>query len=143
MTTRFDDGPEFEPDDPFTVLLRPSFDNLGPPAGRYEAVRRAAVRRRRLRTAARAGVVCVVAALIVLPVRLTAPGPPASPTVPLAPPPVRGPSAPPPPTKRPGPVIPRPGTPGPATTAKQSEAPSDRNSTDATLRTRGPAEADR
>ncbi|WP_405829693.1 hypothetical protein [Streptomyces sp. NBC_01176] len=115
MITRPDDGPDFEPDDPLAVILRPSSDYLGPPAGRYEAIRRGAARRRLLRAAAGAGLTCAVAALVALPLRMTAPGTPVSPSVPLAPPPA---SSPPPrstPPTAPGPsaspssVTPRPG----------------------------------
>ncbi|MFD1274321.1 hypothetical protein ACFQ51_29965 [Streptomyces kaempferi] len=52
MITRPDDGPDSEPDDPLAVILRPSSDYLGPPASRYEAIRRGAARRRLLRAAA-------------------------------------------------------------------------------------------
>ncbi|WP_095757074.1 hypothetical protein [Streptomyces xinghaiensis] len=94
MTTRFDDGPEpeppFEPDDPLAVILRPASDRLGPPPGRYEAIRRAASRRRLLRTAAGAGLSAAVAALVALPFYLASPGAPATPTVPQAPPPTHG-----------------------------------------------------
>ncbi|MCL7377260.1 hypothetical protein [Streptomyces sp. 35G-GA-8] len=130
MTTRFDDGPEFESDDPLAVILRPSSDTLGPPAGRYEAIRRAAARRRLLRTASRVGVACVVAALVVVPLRLAASGSPTSPTAPLAPPPVRSSSTPPPeaPTTAPDPVAP-----SDETTAERSvEPPSEREAPDAT-----------
>ncbi|NEC70119.1 hypothetical protein G3I25_00625, partial [Streptomyces rochei] len=62
MTTRLDDGqdgpdhrddPGFARDDadPLLVVLRPGADYLGPPPGRYEAIRRAASRRRLLRAA--------------------------------------------------------------------------------------------
>ncbi|MFE7565979.1 hypothetical protein ACFU76_03270 [Streptomyces sp. NPDC057539] len=133
MTTRFDDGPEFESDDPLAVILRPSSDTLGPPAGRYETIRRAAARRRLLRTASRVGVACVVAALVVVPLRLAASGSPtspASPTVPLAPPPVRSSSTPPPPAPTTAPDV---GTPSDETTAKRSvEPPSEREVPDAT-----------
>ncbi|MFD3913106.1 hypothetical protein [Streptomyces sp. NPDC058603] len=126
MTTRCDDGPEFEPDDPLAVILRSSSsDTLGPPVGQYEAIRRAAVHRRLVRTAARAGMVCVVAVLVVLPLRLAASGSPASPTVPLAPPPMRGPSLPPPPqtpATPPAPVVPRPDT----TAGPSAEPPSEK-----------------
>ncbi|MER8066892.1 hypothetical protein ABTZ59_01045 [Streptomyces sp. NPDC094034] len=137
MTTRFDDGPEFEPDDPLAVILRSSSDTLGPPVGRYEAIRRAAARRRLLRTASRVGVACVVAALIVVPLRLAAPGSPASPTAPLAPPPVRGSSAPPPqaPTKAPDLVTPSPEPPA----TRSVEPPSERNAPDATPSSGPPA----
>ncbi|MFE9613244.1 hypothetical protein [Streptomyces sp. NPDC006012] len=86
MTTRFDDDPEFAPDDPLAVILRPPAEHLGPPPGRYAAVRRAAARRRLLRAAAGAGLTCAVAALVALPLHLSASSAPASPTVPLAPP---------------------------------------------------------
>ncbi|CDR04777.1 hypothetical protein [Streptomyces iranensis] len=117
MTPRCDDGPEHlgperEPDDPLAVILRPSSDYLGPPPGRYEAIRRAAARRKLLRTAAGVGVSCAVAALIALPLRAAAPEPPARPTVPLAPPPATGrttpplPSAPADPSASPSPSAP-------------------------------------
>ncbi|MDT0465793.1 hypothetical protein [Streptomyces gibsoniae] len=117
MTTRFDDGsdgPEFGPDDPLAVILRPASDHLGPPPGRYEAIRRAAVRRRVLRAAAGAGVTCAVAVLIGLGVQLTTPQSPAPPVVPLAPPPAGGRTLPPTPsaspsvTRPPGPASPEP-----------------------------------
>ncbi|WP_413805930.1 hypothetical protein [Streptomyces sp. OE57] len=100
MTPRCDDGPEHlgperEPDDPLAVILRPPSDYLGPPPGRYEAIRRAAARRKLLRAAAGVGVSCAVAVLIALPLRAAAPEPPARPTVPLAPPPATGRTAPP------------------------------------------------
>ncbi|WP_413802576.1 hypothetical protein [Streptomyces iranensis] len=117
MTPPCDDGPEHlgperEPDDPLAVILRPSSDYLGPPPGRYEAIRRAAARRKLLRTAAGVGVSCAVAALIALPLRAAAPEPPARPTVPLAPPPATGrttpplPSAPADPSASPSPSAP-------------------------------------
>ncbi|MGW7378968.1 hypothetical protein [Streptomyces sp. NPDC054794] len=87
MTTRFDDDPEFAPDDPLAVILRPASEPLGPPPGRYEAIRRAAARRRVLRAAAGLGATCAVAALVVLPLRLSADDAPARPAIPLAPPP--------------------------------------------------------
>ncbi|BFO17944.1 hypothetical protein SHKM778_43320 [Streptomyces sp. KM77-8] len=31
MITHADEGPEFEPDDPLAVILRPGSDYLGPP----------------------------------------------------------------------------------------------------------------
>ncbi|MER6528950.1 hypothetical protein [Streptomyces sp. NPDC001508] len=86
MTTRFDGDPEFAPDDPLLVVLRPPAEHLGPPAGRYEAIRRAAARRKLLRAAAGVGLTCAVAALVALPLHLSAPAAPAVPTVPLAPP---------------------------------------------------------
>lgn len=106
----FDDGPYRDADDPLTVLLRPPSGHLGPPAGRYEEIRRRAGRRRLWRTAAGAGaaVAVAVAAFSLLPAHLTAPGPPASPTVPLAPPPVRG-----TPTAPTAPESPAPAAPGP------------------------------
>ncbi|GAA4305444.1 hypothetical protein GCM10023086_23230 [Streptomyces venetus] len=88
MTTRLDDdGPESGPDDPLAVILRPSSpDYLSAPSGHYEAIRRRATRRRLLRTAAGAGLLCATAALLALPLRLTSPEPPGSPTIPMAPP---------------------------------------------------------
>ncbi|MER5844799.1 hypothetical protein ABT099_31825 [Streptomyces prasinus] len=109
MITHSDEGPDFEPDDPLAVILRPAPGHLGPPSGRYEEIRRAAARRRLVRAAVGAGVSCVVAALVVLPFRSAAPDGPASPTVPLAPPPVS--SSPPEPAP---PATPRPAGPSPA-----------------------------
>lgn len=86
MITHADEGPEFEPDDPLAVILRPGSDYLGPPPGRYEEIRRGALRRRLLRAAAGAGLTCAVALLVALPLLPSAPDEPGSPTVPLAPP---------------------------------------------------------
>jgi hypothetical protein len=94
LTTRSDEGPDFEPDDPLAVILRPDSDVLGAPPGRYGAVRRGAARRRLRRTAAGVGLSCAVAALVALPFHLAAPERPAPPVLPLAPPPVSSPSAP-------------------------------------------------
>ncbi|MFD9393899.1 hypothetical protein ACFWBB_25125 [Streptomyces sp. NPDC060000] len=116
----FDDGPDLDPDDPLTVILRPASGHLGPPPGRYEEIRRGAVRRRLLRTAAGAGAACGIAALaVLLPLHLTASDGPARPAVPLAPPPVSGgPStvSPPPPSPVPADDLPTvgDGTPVPA-----------------------------
>ncbi|MGW1635182.1 hypothetical protein ACWCPU_38665, partial [Streptomyces anthocyanicus] len=52
MTTRLEDEMDesgSDRDDPLLVVLRPGADFLGPPPGRYEAIRRAASRRRLLR----------------------------------------------------------------------------------------------
>jgi hypothetical protein len=92
LITHSDDGPDHDPDDPLTVILRPPADYLGAPPGHYEAIRRGASRRRILRAAAGAALTCGVAALVVLPVRLSASDAPGSPTVPLAPPPASSPS---------------------------------------------------
>ncbi|MFF9489604.1 hypothetical protein [Streptomyces sp. NPDC014676] len=94
MITYSDDGPEFEPDDPLAVILRPASDRLGPPPGRYEEIRRGAARRRLVRAAvwAGTGLTCAVAALVVLLPQSSPPGDPVSPSVPLAPPPVSSPS---------------------------------------------------
>ncbi|MCX5279435.1 MULTISPECIES: hypothetical protein [unclassified Streptomyces] len=92
MITHADDGPEFEPDDPLAVILRPPSDLLGPPAGRYEAIRRGAARRRLLRASLGAGLACAVAVLVALPLRAAQSEGPASPAVPLAPPPASSPS---------------------------------------------------
>ncbi|MGQ4475316.1 hypothetical protein [Streptomyces sp. SAS_276] len=90
MTTHFDEGdegPDIDPDDPLTVILRPSSDYLGPPPGRYETVRRGAHRRRLLRATIGAGATCAVIVLAALPFRLAHHDTPTTPTVPLAPPP--------------------------------------------------------
>lgn len=110
MITHSDDGPDFEPDDPLALILRPPSDYLGPPPGRYEAIRRGAARRRLLRTAAGAGLACAVAALIALPLHTAMPKAPTSPTVPLAPPPASSPSTAPTASASPQPVSPRPST---------------------------------
>ncbi|MGW3123287.1 hypothetical protein ACWDBW_40290 [Streptomyces sp. NPDC001107] len=108
MITHSDEGPDRDPDDPLTVLLRPPAEYLGAPPGRYEEIRRGASRRRLLRAAAGAALTCGVAALVVLPLHLTASDGPASPVVPLAPPPASSPSTLPPSTRAPGPVTPTP-----------------------------------
>ncbi|MER7926593.1 hypothetical protein ABTY96_26145 [Streptomyces sp. NPDC096057] len=90
MTTHFDEGDEgrdIDPDDPLTVILRPSSDYLGPPPGRYETIRRGAHRRRLLRATIGAGATCAVIVLAALPFRLAHHDAPTTPTVPLAPPP--------------------------------------------------------
>ncbi|MGW4027605.1 hypothetical protein [Streptomyces sp. NPDC005009] len=121
MITHSDDGPEFEPDDPLAVILRPASDHLGPPPGRYEEIRRGAARRRLVRAAVGvgAGLACAVAALVVLPLQSSTHGGPVSPSVPLAPPPVSGPSATPTPSVSPEPAeahpTPRAPTDGPET----------------------------
>ena len=93
MTTHFDEEDEGREadltlDDPLTVILRPSSSEyLGPPAGRYEAIRRGANRRRLLRAALGAGATCAVIVLAALPFRPADHDAPTTPTVPLAPPP--------------------------------------------------------
>ncbi|MDR6977647.1 hypothetical protein J2X68_004366 [Streptomyces sp. 3330] len=127
-TDDFDDGPDLDPDDPLTVILRPVPGHLGPPPGRYEAIRRGAVRRRLLRTAAGVGAACGIAALaVLLPLRLTASDAPARPVVPLAPPTVSRPSTPPPPSPSPAPATDRPteGAATPAPGQRRSTAPVD------------------
>jgi hypothetical protein len=119
LTTRFDedDDPEFgsidpttpghDPDDPLLVLLGPAPAYLGAPPGRYEEIRRTAVRRRRIRTAAGVGMVCAVAGLIALPLNLTTSHSPRSPTVPQAPP-ISTSSSTPPADRSPAPATPQP-----------------------------------
>jgi hypothetical protein len=119
LTTRFDedDDPEFgsidpttpghDPDDPLLVLLGPAPAYLGAPPGRYEEIRRTAVRRRRIRTAAGVGMVCAVAGLIALPLNLMTSHSPRSPTVPQAPPISTSPSTP-PADRSPAPATPQP-----------------------------------
>lgn len=115
MTTHFDegeDGPAMDPDDPLTVILRPSSaEYLGPPPGRYESIRRGAHRRRLLRAAAGAGATCAVLVLAALPFRLAHHDSPTTPTVPLAPPPASS-----------SPTLPP--TPSPTTTPGRDASPS-------------------
>lgn len=108
MITHPDEGPDHNPDDPLTVILRPPGQYLGAPPGRYEAIRRGASRRRLLRAAAGAAVTCGVAALVILPLRLTGSDGAGSPAVPLAPPPASSPSAPPHRSASPAPERPHP-----------------------------------
>ncbi|MFF4400582.1 hypothetical protein [Streptomyces sp. NPDC001480] len=102
MITHPDDGPDFDPDDPLAVILRPSSEHLAAPPGRFEEIRRGAARRRVLRAAAGVGASCAVAAVLALPFLRTSHEPPASPVVPLAPPPASSPSAVPSPSSSPG-----------------------------------------
>jgi hypothetical protein len=105
LTTRLDEDPEFGPDDPLAVILRPAAEHLAPPPGRYESIRRTASRRRLFRAAAGAGLACAVAVLIALPVHLTSSETHGSPTAPLAPPPpTSGRTTPSPPPASPTPV---------------------------------------
>ncbi|MER6424290.1 hypothetical protein [Streptomyces sp. NPDC001137] len=122
MITHSDEGPDFDPDDPLTVLLRPPAEYLGTPPGRYEEIRRGASRRRLLRAAAGAALTCGVAALVVLPLHLTGSEGPASPVVPLAPPPASSPSTLPPSKAAPAPVTPTPSA-GPSTFPSRPSAP--------------------
>ncbi|MFI2426680.1 hypothetical protein ACH5A7_21740 [Streptomyces sp. NPDC018955] len=124
MITHSDDGPEFEPDDPLAVILRPTPDHLGPPPGRFEEIRRGAARRRLVRTAVGAGLTCAVAALVVLPLRSSDLGRPVSPTVPLAPPPVSSPSVTPAPSASPEPAETRPTPSAPADGTQARPTPS-------------------
>ncbi|MEV6010807.1 hypothetical protein AB0M29_28820 [Streptomyces sp. NPDC051976] len=129
MIAHPDNDPGFDPDDPLTVLLRPTPEYASAPDGRYSTLRRRAARRRLLRTAAGIGVSCAVAAIIALPVHLKSAQAPASPTVPLAPPPASSTPAVHTAPASPEPVSPRP-TPTPTKTmtpatqaAKPSTAP--------------------
>ncbi|MFE2587213.1 hypothetical protein [Streptomyces sp. NPDC059378] len=106
MITASDEGPDFDPDDPLAVILRPAPEYLGPPPGRYEAIRRSAGRRRLLRAAAGFGLTCAAAVLVALPLHPSTPEAPVSPVVPLAPPPAGSPSAAPEVTASPAPVTP-------------------------------------
>ncbi|MGW2518396.1 hypothetical protein ACWC09_15540 [Streptomyces sp. NPDC001617] len=121
MITHSDEGPDHDPEDPLTVLLRPSADYLGAPPGRYEAIRRGATRRRLLKAAAGAALTCGIAALAILPLRLSATDTPGTPAVPMAPPPASTPSTLPsePPTPRPSDPVPTPD----ARTTERSGAP--------------------
>ncbi|MGY6024333.1 hypothetical protein [Streptomyces spinosirectus] len=108
MITHPDEGPDHDPEDPLAVILRPPGEYLGAPPGRYEAIRRGASRRRLLRAAAGAAVTCGVAALVILPLRLTGSDGAGSPVVPLAPPPASSPPVPSHPPASPAPETPRP-----------------------------------
>jgi hypothetical protein len=109
LITYDDDGPDFEPDEPLAVIMRPPAKHLAPPPGRYEEIRRGAARRRILRAAVTAGATCTVAALLAIPLLRAPHQDPASPTVPLAPPPASSPTAPPSPAESAPPsVTPRP-----------------------------------
>ena len=132
MITHPDEGPDHDPDDPLTVILRPPGEYLGAPPGRYEAIRRGASRRRLLRAAAGAAVTCGVAALVILPLRLTGTDGAGSPVVPLAPPPASSPSVPSHRPASPAPESPRP-TPDPRTGAPTA-VPTMRSSTTPTAR---------
>ncbi|WP_405730802.1 hypothetical protein OG607_31810 [Streptomyces sp. NBC_01537] len=132
MTTHSDDGPDLEHDDDLLAfLLRPAPEHLGPPSGRYEAIRRTAARRRMLRAAAGVGASCAVAALIALPVHLlTAPPATPSPAIPLAPPSASAPPAMPTPSASPSRAS--SGTPEPSTapsTAPRTQRPSSAGTT--------------
>ncbi|WP_432194400.1 hypothetical protein [Streptomyces sp. bgisy027] len=141
MTTRFDeddvDGPEFGPDDPLAVILRPPADHLAPPSGHYETLRRKASRRRLLRTATGVGVTCAVALLVALPFTTGRSDGPADPAPPLAPPSTSDRTTPP----SPSPTTPRPSasatrTPPPGRTA--SPTPTARPGTPTSEPTRNP-----
>lgn len=125
MITYSDDGPDFEPDDPLAVIMRPASERLAPPPGRYEEIRRGAARRRILRAAIGAGATCTVAALLAIPLLRTAHQDPPSPTVPVAPPPASSITAPP--------------TPAESAPVSGTPRPSDRPSTGTTLPPRPPA----
>ncbi|PWI15146.1 hypothetical protein DI272_13945 [Streptomyces sp. Act143] len=125
MITHSDEGPDVDPDDPLLVVLRPPAAYLGPPPGRFEAVRRGAARRKLLRAAAGAAVACGIAALVVLPLSRGTSDGPARPTVPLAPPSASSPV----PTPERGTPGPNPGpsrrpssTPSPVPTAGPSDS---------------------
>ncbi|MFF4256166.1 hypothetical protein ACFY1L_33670 [Streptomyces sp. NPDC001663] len=125
MITHSDEGPDFDPDDPLTVILRPPAEYLGAPPGHYEAIRRGAARRRLLRAAVGAAVTCGVAALVVLPLRLTASDAPGTPAVPMAPPPASSPTASPHRPATPEPSEPRPTpTAVPTQSSSSTRAPS-------------------
>ncbi|MET9902230.1 hypothetical protein [Streptomyces sp. NPDC006446] len=140
MITHSDDGPDFDAEDPLAVIMRPPSDYLGPPPGRYEAIRRGAARRRLLRAAAGAGLACAVGALVALPLRSAAPESPVSPVVPLAPPSASSPSAEPTPSVSPGRVSPRPSaTRGSDRTSAPSGAPASTGPTRSPTRTGPPS----
>ncbi|MEU0287530.1 hypothetical protein [Streptomyces sp. NPDC006147] len=149
MITHADEDPEFEPDDPLAVLLRPTSEHLGPPPGRFETIRRRAARRRLVRTAVGAGVTCAVALLVALPLQNAATSDrPVTPTVPLAPPPVTttpspttGPTVSPRPAE--SPVDDHPGTSGPRSRASEPQSrASEPRARDLVVPTPGPVVSD-
>ena len=140
MTTHFDEGDEgqdIDPDDPLTVILRPSSaEYLGPPPGRYETIRRGANRRRLLRATVGAGATCAVIVLAALPFRLAHHDSPTTPTVPLAPPPAS--SA---PTTPPTPAPSATRVPTPRASASQSSSADPRNPSRTAVPTTEPSRA--
>ncbi|WP_033282605.1 hypothetical protein [Streptomyces sp. NRRL F-525] len=140
MTTHFDEGdegPDIDPDDPLTVILRPSSaEYLGPPPGRYETIRRGANRRRLLRATVGAGATCAVIVLAALPFRLAHHDSPTTPTVPLAPPPAS--SA---PTTPPSPDPSATQVPAPRASASQSSSADPRNPSRTPVPTMEPSRA--
>jgi hypothetical protein len=86
LITQSDDGQGLDPDDPLTVLLQPTPDQLGLPPGRYRAIRRSAARRRLLRVAAGVGLSAAAATLVTLSLHLTGHQTPTPPAGPLGPP---------------------------------------------------------
>ncbi|WOX12932.1 hypothetical protein [Streptomyces sp. N50] len=140
MTTHFDEGdegPDIDPDDPLTVILRPSSaEYLGPPPGRYETIRRGANRRRLLRATVGAGATCAVIVLAALPFRLAHHDSPTTPTVPLAPPPAS--SA---PTTPPSPAPAATQVPSPRASASQSSPTASRNPSRTPVPTMEPSRA--
>ncbi|MGX1548227.1 hypothetical protein [Streptomyces adustus] len=131
MITASDEGPDFDPDDPLAVILRSTPEYLGPPPGRYEAIRRSAGRRRLLRAATGVGLACVAAVLVALPLHLSTPEAPVSPVVPLAPPPAGRPTVAPGVTASPAPVRPQA---SPSTSQRTSPTARDRVSATPTTR---------
>ncbi|MFF5297820.1 hypothetical protein ACFY5F_00505 [Streptomyces sp. NPDC013161] len=140
MTTRFDEGdegPDIDPDDPLTVILRPSSaEYLGPPPGRYETIRRGANRRRLLRATVGAGATCAVIVLAALPFRLAHHDSPTTPTVPLAPPPASS-----VPTTPPSPATSATQVPTPRASASQSSSADPRNPSRTPVPTMEPSRA--
>ncbi|MEU6555533.1 hypothetical protein ABZ915_35590 [Streptomyces sp. NPDC046915] len=136
MITHSDDGPDFEPDDPLAVILRPPSEHLAAPPGRFEEIRRTAGRRRVLRAAVGVGASCAVAAVLALPFLRTSHEPPASPVVPLAPPPASSPSGASSPSAAQSPSVP----PGRGHTTAPSPRPTPRPTATSPTRGRGATE---
>ncbi|MFF4019886.1 hypothetical protein [Streptomyces sp. NPDC001843] len=136
MITHSDDGPDFDPDDPLAVILRPASAHLAPPPGRFEEIRRGAARRRLLRAVAGVGASCAVAAVLALPLLRTSHEPPASPVVPLGPATSSSPPAVPTPSLVPSPSTP----PGRGQTTAPSDRPTPRPSGASRTGGRGTAE---
>jgi hypothetical protein len=110
------EDPDENGDDLLVALLRPGTEPLAPPPGAFEAIRRGAARRRRLRAAVGGAVTLAVAAAVSVPLYLATVVTHPAPAGPLAPPAVGTPRpTAPTPAKSVGPRVPTPPPTRPAT----------------------------